>query len=370
MRMIQTALAGLLFFVFVGLANAAPPKQSAKDDTPSKADPVQVALDHLQKLEPEAQLQWLKQLEIRANRAARLVFKSEEAKQQKDAIYAKLHQKTVTWPVLREVIFDTNMWEKDAIRRLSGQYQRVVFEAFRKDQNAYGERLQAWNSVKLNWQIAGSHFEKQDLLLDWLEKAILSSAPDAIGPLPASPVFEEDATDEYSPPPPPFEAPNKPKPYEPSTSATPQKSTQPQDAEKASQAEKALLSRSEPAVAAPARSTSRIRLQRYDAEGDGQQAVVDAGLRLARREMPVVTVSQQLVQPAANEEVASEKEKNTTSVATTQNARSEGCRASRTVASKRSTASGGGCFANTYCCDAAETIASGTQKAKLAGKRR
>jgi hypothetical protein len=75
-------------------------------------DPVQAMLDRIKKMSPAEQQAWLAQLEQRAARAARLTLSPEEAARQQAHTQSLLHQKTVTWQLLREVIDDTEAREK------------------------------------------------------------------------------------------------------------------------------------------------------------------------------------------------------------------------------------------------------------------
>jgi hypothetical protein len=287
--MLKASWIGLGVCVFVcAVVVAAEPEA----DTPKTGNPVEVALDQLRAMKPAEQQAWLKRLEARAVRAARLKFKPDVAAEKKTAIYDELHRKTVTWTVLRELITDTNTWEKDAIRRLTTQYQQLVFETFHKQMDVYNERQQAWISVKLGWELAGSQFNQQDLLIDWLQQAILAAAPDAIAPIPPKPEFEKAELEEDSPTA-PFETPNKPKSYdpEPGKSQTSTESFDTKDLAK-DDASISFLAR----VPSPKRSVARIRLQRYDR---AKNAAPDLGTESAeeyaqfpRQELSVLTVSQ------------------------------------------------------------------------------
>ena len=77
-------------------------------------DHVQAELDRVAKMNAAEQQAWLLQLEKRAARAARLALSTKEADRYEARSKAKLHQKTVTWKVLREVIEDTEARERAA----------------------------------------------------------------------------------------------------------------------------------------------------------------------------------------------------------------------------------------------------------------
>ena len=86
------------------------PVQAA--DTKTGDDSVQAELDRVKKMSPAEQQAWLAQLEQRAAQAARLTMSAEDAAKHETRTQALLHQKTVTWKVLREVIGDTETREK------------------------------------------------------------------------------------------------------------------------------------------------------------------------------------------------------------------------------------------------------------------
>jgi hypothetical protein len=77
-------------------------------------DHVQAELDRVAKMTAAEQQAWLLQLEKRAARAARLTLSAKEAARYEAGSKAMLHQKKVTWKVLREVIEDTEAREKTA----------------------------------------------------------------------------------------------------------------------------------------------------------------------------------------------------------------------------------------------------------------
>lgn len=79
---------------------------------PVQGDPVQMVLDGVAKMSPAEQQAWLVQLEQRAARAAGMTLSPEEAAKQRAKTEKLLHQKMVTWQVLREVIEDIDAREK------------------------------------------------------------------------------------------------------------------------------------------------------------------------------------------------------------------------------------------------------------------
>lgn len=83
----------------------------ARDETPN-VDSVQTVLDGVAKMSPAEQQAWLTQLEQRAARAARQTMSPEDAAKQQAKTQKLLHQKMVTWQVLRDVLADTDAREK------------------------------------------------------------------------------------------------------------------------------------------------------------------------------------------------------------------------------------------------------------------
>jgi hypothetical protein len=158
--------------------------------SPNNSDFVQPLLDRVAKMHSNEQRAWLQRLEDRAVRAAKLTLAPADAAQQQARIHVRLHQSVISWQILREVIEDTNQREKESIDRQVRRYRGLVFDAFHKQLDVYGQRQQAWLDTHLDWKLAGSRFEQQDKLIDWLELAIRSVTPGAIGPIPAKPYFD------------------------------------------------------------------------------------------------------------------------------------------------------------------------------------
>jgi hypothetical protein len=161
-------------------------------DANDEANRVQTVLARVGKMAPAEQQKWLRRLEERAARSARLTLKPDEAAREQAKTHAKLHQKMLGWTILREVVDETSARERDAIDRLVHHYRSLVFDSFHKQIEVYGQRQQAWLDVNLAWRLAGSPFDQQDRLIDWLEEAIRSAAPEKIGPIPEKPTFESE----------------------------------------------------------------------------------------------------------------------------------------------------------------------------------
>ena len=92
-------------------------------ETTAGADVAGPVLDRVAKMDAAEQQAWLGRLEQRAGRAARLTLGPEEAAKQQARIAGLLHQKLVTWQVLRELIEETDRRERAAIR--SAQPERI-----------------------------------------------------------------------------------------------------------------------------------------------------------------------------------------------------------------------------------------------------
>jgi hypothetical protein len=161
-------------------------------DANDEANRVQAVLDRVGKMTPAEQQKWLRRLEERATQSARLTLKPDEATAEQAKTHAKLHQKMLGWEVLREVVEQTSARERDAIDRLVRRYRKLVFDSFHKQIEVYGQRQQAWLDVYLAWRLAGSPFDQQDWLIDWLEEAIRNAAPEKIGPIPEKPTFKSE----------------------------------------------------------------------------------------------------------------------------------------------------------------------------------
>jgi hypothetical protein len=158
-------------------------------DLAAAPDPVQAAIKHLGQLDPASQQAFLRRLEQRAARSAKLILAPEEVSRRTAKVHDQLHQKTITWQVLHDVIADVDALEKHAIDQLVRRYRRLVFDSFHKQIDTYGERQQAWLDTFEDWKQAGSRFDQQEMLIDWLEAAIRNATPKTMGPIPDEPEF-------------------------------------------------------------------------------------------------------------------------------------------------------------------------------------
>jgi hypothetical protein len=163
---------------------------AAGADPTAKGDAAidRAALARLAAMSPAQQQLWLLQLEKRANRAAALAFRvSEEAAKHRTEVHNRLHQSSITWDAIRDVTRQVDGWEKTAIARLAKDYRVRVFAVFRADLHAYAERQRVWMDLQQSWKDAGSPFETQNRLLDWLDVAIRDLKSGSPGPIPQKP---------------------------------------------------------------------------------------------------------------------------------------------------------------------------------------
>lgn len=159
-------------------------------DAPKNAvDPADKILVRLGEMKISDQQAWLQRLENRAIRAAKLSMNADDATQQKTKIQNMLHQKTVTWKILREVMGNVNTHEKTAIDQLVRRYRGLIFDKFNKEPDTLNQWRDAWAKVYLAWKLAGQQFEQQDRLIDWLEQAIQNTES---GTMPEAPKFEKE----------------------------------------------------------------------------------------------------------------------------------------------------------------------------------
>ena len=159
-------------------------------DAPKNAvDSADKILVRLGEMKISDQQSWLQRLENRAIRAAKLSMNADDATQQKTKIQNMLHQKTVTWKILREVMGDVNTHEKTAIDQLVRRYRGLIFDKFNKEPDTLNQWRDVWAKVYLAWKLAGQQFEQQDRLIDWLEQAIQSTES---GTMPEAPKFEKE----------------------------------------------------------------------------------------------------------------------------------------------------------------------------------
>ena len=163
------------------------------EDAKPRVDAVQAEFDRVAKMSAAEQQAWLRQLEQRAARAARLTLSPEEAARHVAHTDALLHQKTVTWKVLREVIEDTEAREKAA--EAAEKPQAVKRAEIAKPQAAEKHNAkspakrvvksqaaaEAAPAVKVNVeelesQIAASNLALRELEADLTEKTAWSAA--------------------------------------------------------------------------------------------------------------------------------------------------------------------------------------------------
>jgi len=96
------------------------------DTPPKNADPADKILVRLSEMKTSDQQAWLQGLENRAIHAAKLSMNADEAAVEQKKIQGMLHQKMVTWKILREVMAHANAHEKTAIDRLVRRYRYTI----------------------------------------------------------------------------------------------------------------------------------------------------------------------------------------------------------------------------------------------------
>jgi hypothetical protein len=165
---------------------SADPSGSDSMDSMSRGE---AAMQRLTALQPAEQREWLLKLEKRLNRANQLNLKAEDAEQERFRTAALFKQKHITAEFLQSLIDQTDEREYDAICRMAREYRKQVLAAFDGQKDKIAEYQNAGEKVYESWQLAGEPFEQQELILDWLEKAIRSTASKNPGPLPPSPKF-------------------------------------------------------------------------------------------------------------------------------------------------------------------------------------
>jgi hypothetical protein len=167
------AALGVVLFVVCMTANAA----AGADDR------VGAELDRVAKMSGSQQQAWLQQLERRAARAARLTLPPKEAARQEKQIGSLLHQKKVTWKVLREVIEQTQSREEaiEAAKKVKAVKKANVAKpqaAKVVKARAAKESAQAVtvNVEELEAGIAGANLALRELEADLTEKTAWDAA--------------------------------------------------------------------------------------------------------------------------------------------------------------------------------------------------
>ena len=156
-----------------------------------KADPVQAMLDRVGQMGSIGTAGMVAAVGATAARAARLTLRPEDVARQQ----ARTHCQVA--PVndhLADVARGDSRHRHAGERRPSigwcDSYRTLVFDNFHKQPKVFEQRRQAWIDIYASWTKAGSQFDQQDRLINWLELAIRSATPDTIGPMPAKPEFE------------------------------------------------------------------------------------------------------------------------------------------------------------------------------------
>jgi hypothetical protein len=173
------------YLLLMSAALAAP----ATDDADEMATRSWATLARVSQLPTEQQRTWLLHLESRLRWAGKLSLTPAEIAREEKRIHDLLRQGHIPWETLLNLLRQLDQREKAAIARLVRQYRREVYDTFAKEPRTMIERQEAWYHVWTLWEKAGSPGEQQECLLDWLVTAIHHSSANAIGPLPADPVF-------------------------------------------------------------------------------------------------------------------------------------------------------------------------------------
>lgn len=151
-------------------------------------------LERYASLDPASQQQWARDLFSRLDRASRIVLGPEQLAGQRARHDHLLRQiargRSISHAELRQLLRQTDEREKAAIERLARRFRIRVYDTFRQERDVFARRGAAWNHVLSSWEAAGGRFEQQGTLIDWLQAAIRSSTPGAVGPLPPVPDFE------------------------------------------------------------------------------------------------------------------------------------------------------------------------------------
>lgn len=171
------------------LAPPAGPAEDALAATPAAPEP-------FAGMDPAAQQQWLRDILTRLDRANRVVLGPDEVARQRARSVGLLRQinrgETISQTQLLSLLRQTDAQEKAAIGRLARQFRVQVYHTFRRRRGVFTRRRAAWNRVLASWEAAGSRFEQQDRLLDWLQAAIQVSLPETLAGLPPDPEFRSE----------------------------------------------------------------------------------------------------------------------------------------------------------------------------------
>jgi len=148
----------------------------------------QTILDQYTGMAPAEKQQWIRVLLGRLDRANWVMLAPDEAAGQQARHAVLLRQsaqgRTVPQAEVLRLLRQTDQQEKAAIERLARQFRMRVYDSFRLQREEYARRRAAWDRIGASWEAAGSPFDQQARLIDWLEAAIRSSTPGSVAPLP------------------------------------------------------------------------------------------------------------------------------------------------------------------------------------------
>lgn len=179
-----------------------------------------MALQYLTAMQPDARREWLVKLEKRLDRANRQNLAAEAAEKKRLETAKLLQQKQITVQLLQTLLDRTDDAEHKAIGRMAGEYREKVVKKFKGNAGEIADRLDAWQEMCEFWDEAKRPFERQDLFLDWLEKAIhdVDSTPvepakpteKQLAPVPQPPTPEKSPAAREKPPITPIKHPAQP----------------------------------------------------------------------------------------------------------------------------------------------------------------
>lgn len=151
----------------------------------------QTILDQYTGMAPAQQQQSIRVLLGRLDRANWVMLAPDEAagQQARHAVLPRqsAQGRTVPQAEVLELLRQTDQQEKVAVERLARQFRMRVYDSFRLQREEYVRRRAAWDRIRASWEAAGSPFDEQARLIDWLEAAIRSSTPGSVAPLPDAP---------------------------------------------------------------------------------------------------------------------------------------------------------------------------------------
>ncbi|MFZ5832944.1 MAG: hypothetical protein ACOY3P_22890, partial [Planctomycetota bacterium] len=195
---------------------------------------VDAEIRRAQQLAGKEQVQWLRSLESRLNRANDIVLPTKVAAERRTQVATLLRQPMLSWDTIRALLEEIENREERAVQELSQKYRIVAIDAFFGDRPEYDRRREALTRVSEAWQGSKRSFENRPKMIDWLQTSLESMR--AAAPMPEDPAFDSpvDQSAEGAPPepsePPLAPAPPAEPPPAPPAEAIPAPSTAAQPA--------------------------------------------------------------------------------------------------------------------------------------------